>query len=47
VKFINEEIIKAIRNWKSQIQNKGFDREVVVYLHKNENYLTKMITDNG
>lgn len=28
------------------MQKKGCDKEVVVYLYKNENYLTKMITDN-
>jgi hypothetical protein len=28
------------------MQKRGCDREVVVYLYKNENYLTKMITDN-
>lgn len=28
------------------MQKKGCDNEVVVYLYKSENYLTKMITDN-
>lgn len=44
VRFITDEIIKAVRSWKAKLRERGIT-EHIIFIYKGNNYLTKMIAD--